>query len=283
MFPTNITRMQLLSLIDTPVKLTTFLMGEKLLSPTQFCYPCNRYMTLQQSKDSKDGVRWKCNGRACNKCTKSIRKGSFFEKSKLSLHIGTMIIYEWSRDTSVKSVVFEYGVSKVTVVDWFRFLRDVCFDYFAYMEQSRKIGGVGYTVEVDETVAVRRKYNVGRVVPTVWLVGGIVRGSSFGAFLEIVENRSEIVLTELLKRNIAPGTVVMTDLWKGYGNLTREGFEHHCVNHSLNFVDPVNRNIHTQKIEGLWSVLKRWLRSKGTNRKKHLDEYFVEFIYRKKF
>ena len=109
-----------------------------------------------------------------------------------------------------------------------------------------------------------------------------MRGKEFGRFLEIVPDRSSETLTELIVRKVETGSTIMTDLWKGYNGLEEEGFRHFCVNHSLNFVNPLNLDVHTQKIEGFWGVLKRWLKKKGCNRKKHLDEYFFEFLYRKK-
>ena len=38
--------------------------------------------------------------------------------------------------------------------------------------------------------------------------------------------------------------------------------------------------MHTQSIEGFWSILKKKLRSKGTNYK-NIEGYFGEFLYRK--
>ena len=277
----NMTRARLHESTQNVNMVFKFCKENNLLKNNNWCTVCNKEMKLKQSKVSNDGYVWKCSGKRCNKCVVSIRKGSFFERSKLPIKTILFLIYEWSRDNPIKEVCHEYGLSEHTVGDWFRFLRDICFESLASLNLSKKIGGESKIVEIDETVAVRRKYNRGRVVSTVWLVGGILRGKEFGAFLEIVPNRSAVTLEELILRKMERGSTIMTDLWKGYCGLESKGFEHFCVNHSLNFVDPNNVNVHTQKIEGFWGVLKRWLKRKGCNRKKYLDEYFVEFLYRK--
>ena len=123
---------------------------------------------------------------------------------------------------------------------------------------------------------------VGRLVRTVWLVGGIVRGDFFEAFMEIVPNRSSTTLNEVILRNVEEGSTIMTDCWAGYKDLTIQGFAHFCVNHSYNFLNPLDHSIHTQKIESTWNSLKSFLRRKGTNLTNHLDEYFVEYLYRRK-
>jgi hypothetical protein len=40
-------------------------------------------------------------------------------------------------------------------------------------ETARKIGGVGLHVQIDECLFSKRKYNVGREVRKMWVVGGI--------------------------------------------------------------------------------------------------------------
>jgi hypothetical protein len=146
---------------------------------------------------------------------------------------------------------------------------------------TSKIGGPNQTIEVDETCVVRRKYQVGRIAPTVWMVGGIVRSETFQMFLEIIPNRSAAVLEELISRNVEVGTTIITDKWGGYINLRRLGFDHKVINHSENFVDPNDSTIHTQRIESRWSAFKRFLRKKGTNYKNKLNEYMLEYLYRK--
>ena len=74
-----------------------------------------------------------------------------------------------------------------------------------------------------------------------------------------------------------PETLILTDGWRGYRNMWSHPYHHLPVIHSQNFVNPLNSTIHTQNIENLWSVLKRFSRRKGTNRK-DVVSYISEFI-----
>lgn len=74
--------------------------------------------------------------------------------------------------------------------------------------------------------------------------------------MESVANRSANTLLEVISRHVAPGSIIYTDLWKGYTRV-QELLEcpHFTVNHSQNFVDPIT-GVHTNTIEGLWNGLK---------------------------
>jgi hypothetical protein len=93
------------------------------------------------------------------------------------------------------------------------------------------------------------------------------KGATAYIFFEIVEDRSRNTLIEIIRRKIAPGTLILTDMWRGYLGLETIcidlGFRHQTVNHSENFVD-VETGAHTQTIEGMWSVIKRVMRKDGT-------------------
>lgn len=75
----------------------------------------------------------------------------------------------------------------------------------------------------------------------------------------------------------------MSDQWKSYECLKKHGYKHLSVNHSKHFVDPTNKNVHTQTIESRWNAIKRKLKKKGTNVLKYLDEYLLEYCFKKKF
>ena len=131
------------------------------------------------------------------------------------------------------------------------------------------IGGRGVIVEVDECLAVKRKSHRGRILRNqVWIFGGVERGNSRNYFIEVVESRNRPTLASVLRRRVKSHSIIMTDLWKGYLNISvylfEFGYLHYTVNHSLNFVDPES-GAYTQSIEGFWSVYKRMVRKRGTN------------------
>ena len=223
---TKITRFELYELCRSRTKTIEFLWQLNLLQNNPICTICNRPYELKQTLDNADGCRWKCNGRACGKSTMSIRNNSFFAHSRLRLQDLVFLLYEWTRETTVTEVCFQYGFDEHTVIDWFRFYRDICTEKLCNFNNGEKIGGQGTIVEIDETCVSRRKYQVGRIVPTVWMVGGIVRSEEFKMFLEIVPNRSAQTFKKVIGRNVEVGTTIVTDKWGGYINLERYEFIH---------------------------------------------------------
>ncbi|RWS18900.1 hypothetical protein B4U80_02071, partial [Leptotrombidium deliense] len=84
----------------------------------------------------------------------------------------------WSKlatKMSVETVAAEMRLSKVTVIDWLVFCREVCRNF----NNQNKIGGPGYEVEIDEHYVYTPMYWRGRKMKTqLWIVGGICRETS---------------------------------------------------------------------------------------------------------
>jgi transposase-like protein len=57
------------------------------------------------------------------------------------------------------------------------------------------------------------------------------------------------------KKKTSPDAVIFTDEMPSYNRLERMGFDHRVINH--NAKQYVNGNIHTNTIEGFWSLVKR--------------------------
>ena len=76
------------------------------------------------------------------------------------------------------------------------------------------------------------------------------------------------------------GTCIISDGWAAYRRLSRYGYTHEAVIHEENFVRPGNPTVYTQNIEGMWSVLKRMLRKKGTHIAPFIDEYVLDVLFR---
>jgi len=167
-------------------------------------------------------------------------------------------------------------------VDWLRYCRDLCVFYFE--SDTTIIGGENTIVEIDETLAVKRKYNRGRMLVDGWLFGGIERRNDgiFKCFMKMVYNRSEEHLTSIIREHVLPGTHIVTDGWAAYRNLSSMGYFHSVVIHEENFVSPTDRAIHTQTIESTCSSLKRFIRARGTHKGNFYLEYICEYLFRRK-
>ncbi|KAL5264216.1 hypothetical protein ACHWQZ_G005336 [Mnemiopsis leidyi] len=108
-----------------------------------------------------------------------------------------------------------------------------------------------------------------------------------GSFLTECTNnkRDHHTLLRLIKQNVLPGTIILTDKWKGYNSLSHHGFIHLVVNHRQGFVDPLT-GVHTNTCEGMWFHAKKHMRQ-GHGRTR-VDSTAVsialcEFVWLKKF
>uniref|UniRef100_A0A5S6QED8 DDE_Tnp_IS1595 domain-containing protein n=1 Tax=Trichuris muris TaxID=70415 RepID=A0A5S6QED8_TRIMR len=98
------------------------------------------------------------------------------------------------------------------------------------------------------------------------------------AAVKFMQNRSAATLISVIKENVAAGSTVVTDEWRGCYGLADEHYTHLRVNHWINFVDPVS-GAHTQTVESLWSHAKQGNKARrGTHRTK-LDSYLCEFVW----
>ena len=77
---------------------------------------------------------------------------------------------------------------------------------------------------------------------------------------EIEEKRDKATLVPLIQHYILPGSVIYSDCWvayKGLDDLEGCNYTHFQINHSTNFVDSGDKNIHTQNIERLWQCFQQ--------------------------
>ncbi|EPR78115.1 hypothetical protein SLOPH_2661 [Spraguea lophii 42_110] len=172
-------RRQLNSVIYSPCKTVEYLQNLGVLKKSFNCKKCKKRMNLVAVKKN-DRYIWKCMINKCKKQTISIRKGSVFYKVKIELSKILEVIYELIQKKDLKEININYkGVN--TIMNYFN---------SKIMEiNNNKIGGYNKWVEVDESAVARRKYNVGRLVRTIWIVGGIERGS-VNMFFRITKSRN---------------------------------------------------------------------------------------------
>lgn len=258
---------------------------EHNLFPTSLnCRACRKEMEISNTTPSLGiSFSWRCVNRRCSKYWNTIsgRRGTWFCKSKMSVEKVLLITYcfvaKFPNWLAIKeSSMYGEITSTETVVDWYTYCMELCCQVVA--QQSTKIGGPGYTVEIDEAKFGKRKYNRGRLVDGVWVFGGVCRETK-ECFLVPVAKRDRDTLIPLILKHILPGTTIISDCWKSYEILSEMDFTHLTVNHSLNFVDP-DTGAHTQNIESTWWQIKRGLPDTHT-RHYRLYLYLGEFLWRK--
>ncbi|KAG0430645.1 hypothetical protein DMUE_5643, partial [Dictyocoela muelleri] len=104
------------------------------------------------------------------------------------------------------------------------------------------------------------------------------------AFIIPVLNRNSDTMSRIIYENILPSSIIITDKWREYSSAIQEStvFEHRQINHSLNFVDLEDFSIHTQTIEGLSGLMKRFLRDKNGITKEQQSDFKIQFIWEHK-
>ena len=250
----------------------TWLQEMEIIARSAVCQQCQNEMTLISCNDRSDGYKWQCrktiNGKR-HKVEASIRKNSWFDNSNMTLTEILKFTYWWCVGLDQTQIISQLKVSPNTGVDWAMFCREVCLTTIEM--KTEKIGGEGKRVRVDESKVGKRKYHRGHYVEGQWVFGGIEQDSR-KCFIETVEDRSEKTLIPLVQKWILPGTIIISDCWKGYINLDKYGYVHKTVNHSKEFVNEDGDN--TNKIEGHWRQLKANLSTHGRT-KNHYSTYFA--------
>lgn len=206
-------------------------------------------------KNSNCGLVYRCTKKNCRK-TISIFFGTVFEKlciKKLIYVVGC-----WIQNKKISEVVRDGGVDEKTVFKFYNLIRNSIDS--AYNNNIQMLGGPGLIVEMDETHLFTRKYNRGNILASqqIWVFGLIERVSK-KCYMEVVERRDAETLFEVVSRVLHPETLIIGDSWRGYSIIKRH-FETLHINHRLHFVDPNNRNIHTNNIERLWRSVKNEVR-----------------------
>ena len=257
--------------------LIRWLMDEEVITSRRACPVCGENMVLVECTDRSDGYKWECRKRANNKrhkSTVSIRRGSWFEQSNLTLEEIIKFTYWWSEGLTQEQIKKQLHINPNTAVDWDMFCRETC--EVTIQRNSEKLGGEGKVVQIDESKVGKRKYHRGHRVEGEWVFGGIEEDSR-RCFLVAVEDRNEATLLPIIKEWIEPGTLIVSDCWKSYHNLDKHGYSHQTVNHSKEFVNEEGYN--TNKMEGHWRHMKVSLPVFGTRKDKY-SSYLAEFIWR---
>ena len=156
-------------------------------------------------------------------------------------------------------------------------------------EDFRRLMGI---VEVDETLVggkignkhvserrrLQKERKAGRNSNKTIVAGAIERGGSVVA--RVIQSASKPALEAFIKESVSDRvSLICTDQWPGYFDLTRRGYFHRSVDHASN--QYVVGAVHTQTIEGFWSLVKRGV--VGTFHKvsaKYLPLYIAEFQFR---
>lgn len=219
--------------------------------------------------------------RRCAACRheSSVTAGTIFDKTRTPLVSWFAAIWYV---VNQKNGVSALGVQRVlglgsyrTAWTWLHKLRR------AMVRPGREL--LSGAVEVDETVVGGVKPGKrGRGADGMALVVIVVESRDGGpgrVRMQRIANASADVLTEFVLDNVARGSEVRTDAWKGYNDIGRYRFQHVVTNLSASG-DPAH--VAMPDVHRVASLLKRWLLDthQGAVSHEQLDYYLDEFTFR---
>ena len=227
--PTPVPSLYQLPFLFDEEKCIEFLLEKAIIYPTVQCQAC-------VNDTRREKKRWVCRKYSCRK-TISIFASSFFADTRLKCNEVLMICYFWLIKATYSVILAATGHSSITVSEYTRFCRQMVAEVID--DEDMRIGGPGVIVEVDESKLGKRKNHLGHMVDGVWILGGVERTAQRKIFVEPVPDRSASTILDVLSRHILPGSIIHTDLWRGYLGIAQELESlHFTVDHTQHFVDP---------------------------------------------
>lgn len=137
-------------------------------------------------------------------------------------------------------------------------------------------------MEVDETFiggAKQGKQGRGAAGKSLVLIAAQCDGTRIGRIrLARIPDASGDSLGKALQETVDPGTVVLTDGWRGYANIESLGYAHEIISTAQNEIGEDMLPLCHQ----VASLLKRWMLGthQGAISHEHLDYYLDEFTFR---
>jgi transposase-like protein len=227
----------------------------------------------------------------CKACKKdfSIRQGTIFEDSNIPLKKWFMAMYLFNaHKKGISSMQLAKDISITQKSAWFILhrLRHASKNLFTSEFEG--------TTEIDEAYIggsesnrhAKDKKLTGEKEKTV-VIGMVNRETKQVKAMKVPTAEKDFLLPKI-NLNVKQGSVIVTDTYHAYNDLKKK-YNHKTVKHSANeyvrneldLNGRVAFQVHTNSIEGFWSLLKRGIN--GTYHwvsKKHINKYLAEYSMR---
>jgi transposase len=253
---------------------------EKRFAALEACPKCELEAKFHQCS----GTRYY----ACQHCGHHIHPtvGTIFENSRTPLvsWLYAMFLFATARNgVSAKELQRQLGVTYKCAFRMGHLIRSL-------MDETGEVTLTG-KIEIDESLFGAKhqrggKHGWGAMETKPCVFGMVERGGK--VITKVVEKRDRKTLFPIITANTKDDVTAYTDDFKGYRTLKKEVGQHFIIQHSKKagkerkHVDGENGHIHTQTIDGHWSILKRSIRGTHTSvSKKYLQRYLNEFSFRR--
>jgi hypothetical protein len=113
-----------------PTAVLVYMKDHKQLTTVCNCLICTKpkEIVTRPLSSTSDGFGWRCTNQRCPKrhTYRTIRTGSFFEKSRVPLGKWLYINYLWSHQNKVSTTVKLVEIGEKTVIQIYQYICDVC-------------------------------------------------------------------------------------------------------------------------------------------------------------
>jgi transposase len=236
----------------------------------------------QCAKCNADRKHYRVKGRtayACDHCGNHIYPlaGTIFEKSTTPLRIWFQAMYLMGSTRcgiSAKQVQRETGVTYKTAWRMFKQIRSL-------LGEDEKLEGPT-TVEVDEMYVGGRTKRLHAIEKPKTTVLGVVARKSGRVIARVAADAKKPTLHGFIKEYVLPGSVIFSDEHPSYDGIEGPKYRHYRIRHQARvYVTGSKRQIHTQTIEGFWSLVKRGIGGVYHSvSQKYLQTYLNEYCFR---
>lgn len=203
--------------------------------------------------------------------------GTIFHKSSTSLHLWFYAMHLMTSTRcgiSAKQLERELGVTYKTAWRMANLIRKELM-----ADDEEPLSG---SVEADEMyVGGFRRNQGGRPNPKTshrTPVFGMVERKGRVAAYVVPDAKGKTLMGHITQR-VLPASVIYTDEWQAYWNVTKAGYTHRRIHHKERVY--VSGDVHTNTIEGFWSLVKDGIRGVYHSvSRKHLQGYLNEYAWR---
>jgi transposase-like protein len=220
----------------------------------------------------------------CGECRKQFtaKVGTVFEHARMPL---TKMLQAVHLMASSKKGISAHQLSRVLEVQYKSawFLAHRIREAMRSGDLAQPFGGNGGAVEVDETyIGFKRDVPTRRGTAHKHGVLALVDRDSGQSRWFKIDSATADQIHPIVLGNIAREARLMTDEAKMYRKIGREFAEHGTTTHAaMQYVDMTDRTIHTNTVEGAFSIFKRGMRGVYQHcAEHHLHRYLAEFEFR---